>query len=139
MELLPGSWKKNDVDVQTIPLKSVAHLGDAVYELYVRRKTIFLAYKINDLHKLTTSLVNATFHAELLETIKAHLTEEELNLVKRARNLSLTASKRRDHVTHRISTSFEALIGYLYLTDEKRLEEIFHLIDMYIEEQFIAD
>ena len=132
MELLPGKLLNNNRNVENIPLKSIAHLGDAVYELFIRERTVFLAHKVDDLHKLTTSLVNASFHAELLDYLKPELTDRELNLVKRARNLSLTSAKRKEQKIHRISTSFEALIGYLYLTDHKRLEEIFGLVDTYI-------
>lgn len=132
MELLPGNWKNNEVKIEDISLKSIAHLGDAVYELYIRRKTIFLAVKIDQIHNLTTSLVNSSFHAELLNYLTPYLSESELNIIKRARNLSLTSSKRRDHNLHRLSTSLEALIGYLYLSDVERLEEIFNLIDKYI-------
>lgn len=137
MEQLPGQWKNEHIEVETISLKSIAHLGDAVYELYIRRKAIFLAPKIDQLHKLTTSLVNSYFHAELLNYLKPYFTEAEGVILKRARNLSVTSSKRKDQTVHRLSTSFEALIGYLYLTDNNRLEEIFGLIDKYIEKKLL--
>lgn len=132
MELLPGKLNNNK-DINQIPVKSLAHLGDAAYELYARRKTIFLEHKLEKVHKLTTSLVNAQFHADLLEYLMPHLTEKEIDIVKRGRNQALSSSKRKEQVIHRISTSFEALIGYLYLTDEKRLLELFKLTDTFIE------
>lgn len=133
MELLPGNWKTNNIDIEQISLKSIAHLGDGVYELFIRRKTIFAVHKIAKLHKVTTLLVKASYHAELLNFLIPQLNEKELVLIKRARNLSLTSAKRRDHTTHRLSTSFEALIGYLYLADTNRLEEVLLILDPYID------
>ena len=133
MVQLPGKLNSNDININTLPLKSIAHLGDAVYELYIRKKTIFLTPKIDKLHRLTTSLVNASFHADVVNYLTPYLSEDELSLLKRARNLSLTSSKRRDQSIHRLSTSLEALIGYLYLSDYKRLEELFAIIDEYID------
>lgn len=135
MEQLPGKWKNNPEKVDNLPLGSIAHLGDAVYELYIRRKTVFLAPKLDKLHKITTSLVNSRFHAQLLDFIKPDLTQEELNIVRRARNLTLTTSKRKDQAIHRISTSLEALVGYLYLTDHQRLEAVFDLFDKVVDDR----
>jgi ribonuclease-3 family protein len=135
MEPLPGSLKNNISEVDSLSLKSLAHLGDAVYEVYIRQKLVFYTTKIDKLHDLTTSMVRAQFHVELLEHLKPVLTEKEEEIVRRGRNLSLTSSKRRDQSIHRLSTAFEALIGYLYLTDQKRLKEIFSHIDNYIAEK----
>ena len=54
------------------------------------------------------------------------LTEKELEIYKRGRNTnSHTKAKNADVVTYRMSTGFEAVMGYLHLTDEiNRLEEL---------------
>ena len=61
------------------------------------------------------------------------LTEEEVSLVKRARNHK-TASKPRnaDPVNYKLATAFEALIGWLHLDGRKeRMEEIiFHAMEI---------
>ena len=138
MELLPGNLKNNSIVVDDIPLSSLAYLGDAVYELYIRRKILPLSLFPGNLHRISISLVNSSFHAELLDIIKPYLTKEELNIARRARNLSLTVSKRKDQAIHRLSTSFEALLGYLYVTNQGRLEELFSVMDDYIDNKINA-
>ncbi len=115
--------------------RSYAYVGDAVYELYAREKTILVTQNPKKLHKATSSIVNARFHAELLEEIKDFLTEEEQDIVRRARNLSVTTARRVNHSIHRLSTAFEALIGYLYLNNKDRLKGIYTRIDPIIEKK----
>ena len=109
---------------EIINIRNLAHLGDSVYELFVREYTITQTQNIQKLHKLTVSFVNAEFQANLLDKIEPDLNEKETDIVRRGRNLAVTTSKRINHKTHRIATAFEALIGYLYLYDKARLEEI---------------
>lgn len=133
MEQQPGASTKNN-SIDTIHLRSLAYLGDAVYELFIRKKFIFIIPKSDLLHKKTTSLVKSDFHAELLDELTPYFNEEELKIIKRARNIRVTTSKRKDHAVHRSSTSFEALIGYLHLTDQERLKYFFDLIENYIDQ-----
>ena len=119
--------------MEQLPIRSYAYIGDAVYEVFVREKTIFLASKPDELHKITSSLVNAEFHAELLEKIQEFLNEEEKEIVRRARNLSVTTKRRTNQTLHRLSTAFEALVGYLYLHDKDRLKALFEFIEPLID------
>ena len=114
-----------------VNLRNLAHLGDSVYELFVREYTITKAANIKKLHKLTVSYVNAEFQAELLEKLEPELTEKELDIVRRGRNLATTTARRINHKLHRIATAFEALLGYLYLYDKERLNEILNKIKIY--------
>ena len=109
---------------EIINIRNLAHLGDSVYELFIREYTITQTQNIKKLHKLTVSFVNAEFQANLLDKIEPDLNEKESDIVRRGRNLAVTTSKRINHKTHRIATAFEALLGYLYLYDKERLEEI---------------
>ena len=111
--------------IDDMSLRNLAHLGDSVYELFVREYTISLTQNIKKLHKLTVSLVNAEFQANLLEQIESILSEEELEIVRRGRNIPVTTSKRINHKLHRVATALEALLGWLYLQDRNRLEEVF--------------
>ncbi len=54
------------------------------------------------------------------------LTVKEVEIYKRGRNTnSHTKAKNADVVTYRMSTGFEAVMGYLHLTNEiSRLEEL---------------
>ena len=109
---------------EILNIRNLAHLGDSVYELFIREYTITQTQNIQKLHKLTVSYVNAEFQADLLEKIEPVLSEKEADIVRRGRNLAVTTSKRINHKTHRIATAFEALLGYLYLYDKERLEKI---------------
>ncbi len=125
--------------MKEIPIRSYAYIGDAVYEVFVREKTIFLAEKPDKLHNITSSVVKAQFHAELLEQIRDFVNEEEKEIIRRARNLSVTTSRRTNQVLHRLSTAFEALTGYLYLHDKTRLKELFDFIEPFIDEKLIIE
>ena len=105
-------------------LRNYAHLGDAVWELKIREKTVFLTQNTKELHKLTTNKVNATYQSEVLKMIEPLLNECETDLIRRARNLSVPVSRRSIQSEYRQATAFEVLIGYLYLNDKERLDEI---------------
>ncbi len=115
-------------------LKCCAHLGDAVYELYIREKIIHLTSNLAKLHKINTSLVRASFQCELLDYLEPYLSDEEQELIRRGRNIPSSSSRRTNQALHRLSTGFEVLIGWLHLYDKKRLEKIFALIDEQIDE-----
>jgi len=125
------------IQTNELPIRSYAYIGDAVYEVFVREKTIFLVTKPDKLHNITSSVVKAEFHAELLEKIQDFLNEEEKEIVRRARNLSVTTARRTNQTLHRLSTAFEALIGYLYLNDKNRLKALFEFIEPLIDEKII--
>ena len=113
----------------TIPLRNLAHLGDSVYEVFVREKLVLCVQNIEKLHKATVSFVNAEFQTELLDKITPILTAKEADIVRRGRNLQTTTSRKVNHKLHKTATAFEALIGYLYLYDKERLKEIFDVIN----------
>jgi len=118
-----------------LSIRSYAHIGDAVYELYVREKVVFLTSKPEKLHKISVSLVNAEFQVSLLDKIQDILTDQEKDIVRRARNLPVTTARRINQKLHRQSTAFEAIIGYLYLNDKPRLDEIFNYMNTFILEK----
>lgn len=116
-----------------LSIRSYAHIGDAVYEVYAREKTIFLESKPDELHRITISIVNAGFQAELLANIQDFLNDEEREIVRRARNLAVTTARRTNQKIHRLSTAFEALIGYLHLHNPERLKELYNYITPFVE------
>ncbi len=118
-------------------IRTYAYIGDAVYELFAREKTISLTQNPQKLHKATSSVVNAGFHAELLEYIRDFLNEDEMEIVRRARNISVTTAKRTNQATHRLSTALEALIGYLHLNDRDRLNELYRHIEPVVDEKLL--
>lgn len=122
--------KMNRID--NINVLALAYLGDSVYELYIREFLLSKGIvKVNELQKEAVSYVSARKQSEYLISMLENdfFDEEEVNVVKRARNHKSHASKTTDIRTYKNSTGLEALIGYLYLKDdEKRIKEIMEYI-----------
>jgi len=116
-------------DVNLINGIALAFEGDAVYSMYIRRHLIFQGLtKPNQLHREATKYVSAKAQANLISLMleEGILTEKEEDIYKRGRNAnSHTKAKNADIVTYRMSTGFEAVMGYLHMTEEiERLEEL---------------
>lgn len=108
---------------------ALAYVGDAVYEIYIRDYLVSQGQtRPNQLHKMATHYVSAKAQAQLIHEMMEEdiLTEEEELYYRRGRNSkSYTSAKNADITTYRISTGFEALMGYLHLTNqEDRLNEL---------------
>ena len=100
-------------------IDSLAYLGDAVFNLYVKLH-VLKDLKVRDLHKMSNKYVSREGQSKILNSIKDLLTEEESDIVRRGIN-SKGARKHGNDRLYMESTGFEALIGYLYLTNRKRL------------------
>lgn len=99
---------------------ALAFIGDAHYNLYVKRRIIDRVIKPNDMQKEVAKLCSAKGQAKLMKLILDEnlLTEEEIIIYKRGRNTKTHAApKNTDAVTYRVSTGFEALWGYWYLNE----------------------
>ena len=118
--------------MEELNIKCYAHLGDAVYELYIREKIVFFTSRLSLMHKINTALVRASFQCELLDMLEIHLSDKEKDLVRRGKNIA-NSSRKQNQALHRIATGFEVLIGYLHLHDSNRLAFIFQLISNYID------
>lgn len=114
---------------------TLAYMGDAVYDLYIRKHLLAKGGKQNVLHRRAVSYVSAVAQAKIIHFLQPLLTEKELEIVRRGRNAkSYTVPKNTDVIDYRYSTAFEALIGFLYLSDEmERLEEIIEMAIHFIE------
>lgn len=116
-------------DINKINTTTLAYLGDAVFEVIVREKII--SEKPGDVdraHHSAVRYVSAKGQARAARAMIASgfLTEEEERIYKRARNRrSMSRPQHADPREYKIATGFEALLGYLYLSDERqRLREI---------------
>lgn len=114
-------------EAKNLPLRMLAHLGDAVFELYEREREVLCASSAETLHHKVVRRVNAESQAKILEGLMPHLLELEQDIVRRARNLKLSGNRRADQTSYRYATAMEALVGYLYLTDKPRLAELLDL------------
>ncbi len=115
-------------------IAALAFIGDAVYEVYVRKHVMETGAAHSDvLHKMAVEYVSAEGQAKVIKALmEDELTDEELALVKRARNHRASNSKKTkasrrggDIMTDKYATAFEALVGDLYLReDEDRLDHL---------------
>ena len=108
-----------------------AYIGDSVYELYIRTKLVNeTKQKPHALHMASIKYVKAKAQAEILREIEKELTEEEKDIVRRGRNAENHHLPKNANIQeYMYATAFEALIGYLYLTEQtERLKELLSLI-----------
>ncbi|MGN1033721.1 MAG: Mini-ribonuclease 3 [Intestinibacter sp.] len=122
------SIKMDKTELITMSPLVLAYLGDTVYESYIREHLIRqnINRKVNSLHKLAIQYSKAQAQATIIHELQDELTEEEMRIFKRGRNQKPhTSPKNADIIDYKCATGFEALIGYLYLSeDKKRLEYI---------------
>jgi ribonuclease III family protein len=113
--------KFTDKDARLLNPLVLAFIGDGIYEVFIRT---YLVEKnkemlVHKLHIKTISFVKAHAQSEFIKELEAGLTEGELYFYKRGRNAkSGTVPKNADVQEYRAATGFEALIGYLYITEQ---------------------
>ncbi len=121
---------QNDTDIRSVSALSLAYIGDGVYELVLR--TCMLAREnapAGRLQRQASSLARASAQSRMVDVILPSLTEEEKNVYRRGRNAKSGHVARSASVhDYRRATGFEALIGYLYLSD--RMDRMMELIGL---------
>ena len=130
-EIIERAKSKEEVNMLS-PL-TWAYVGDCIYELYIRTNLVNKTkLKPHKLHIETIKYVKAKAQADLLKSIEKDLTEQELDIVRRARNSeNHHLPKNADPADYMYATAFEGLVGYLYLTkQDERLKEIFNMVKM---------
>lgn len=112
---------------------TLAFVGDAVYSLYVRERLVKAGEdKPGVYQKAASAAVSARGQNELLKKIEPLFTEEEAEIFRRARNSRKNSkAKNATAAEYNRSTGFEAVVGYLYLTENfPRIEEILSFADI---------
>ena len=99
---------------------TLAYLGDAVYEMVIRticvKRTNMQTQK---LHRKVTGYGSAKAQAKMMDALIGELTEEEESIYRRGRNSKpYTKAKNASMEEYLKATGFEALMGYLYLTEQ---------------------
>ena len=85
MELIDR--EKEEVDVNLLSPLTWAYIGDAVYELYIRTNLVNKTkLKPHKLHIESIKYVKAIAQADILKELMEILTDEEKDIVRRARN-----------------------------------------------------
>ena len=121
------------MSVYEINVLVLAYLGDSIYENYVRKYLIDKGFSnVNDLQTESIKYVSAVSQAKYLQSMldEDFLTQEEIDLFKRARNYKTTSHpKSCDIITYKYATGLEAVIGFLELTNNKeRIDKIMSFI-----------
>jgi ribonuclease-3 family protein len=123
-----GKWSE-------LPVLTLAYIGDAVYELWVRTYLIGKGLvRTDSLHNAAVSFVQAKGQAALIKALLPELDENELAIFYRGRNAKAQHPRNGDVLAYRHATGFEALIGYLHMSgQQERLAAILAQIDGVVE------
>lgn len=116
---------------------ALAFVGDAVYSLYVREKLVKEANESPGVYQRAAgAAVSAKGQNALIEKVRDSFTEEEADIFRRARNAKKgTKAKNASVAEYNRSTGIEAVIGYLYLTENHaRVREILEKIDVSVQD-----
>ena len=116
-----------NVDIRTVNPLTLAYIGDGVYELVVRSVMVERTNtRAGLLHRQTSQYVKAEAQSKMMDVLLPVLTGEEESFYRRGRNAkSPTMAKNASVGDYRRATGFEALMGYLYLTDQmERIVEL---------------
>ncbi|CAF1712749.1 unnamed protein product [Brassica napus] len=108
---------------------SLAYIGDSIYEIYARRHFLFPPLSIEEYNDRVRAVVRCEAQYALLHKLldEDFLTKDERSILRWGKNVGSvkTRSTRRAGVAvYNKASSLETLIGYLYLANGKRLEEI---------------
>ena len=111
------------MDANKMNTTSLAYLGDAVYEVYVRKYVLGKNYvDVNTQNKMAVRFVRAEGPAHAIKALFDTLPEVEQSVVRRGRNRKISSKPQiADPLIFKWETACEALFGYLYLTDTNRV------------------
>ena len=125
---LKGQW--NPEQVLRIPARTLAYIGDAVFELGLRLTHVRRGMdNAGRLHDSLVKYVSSSAQAKLFQEIFPELSEEEQQMVKTWRNAKMPSrygSGTKGEYAR--ATALEAWVAYLFLTGkDDRLEKLFEL------------
>ncbi|MGE5549298.1 MAG: Mini-ribonuclease 3 [Bacteroidota bacterium] len=104
-----------------LPPATLAYVGDAVFELYVRERLVRDEVHVTarSLHRRATALVRASSQAAIARALSDRLTPAEQDILRRGRNAHCghvpAGAKVADY---RLATGLESLVGFLYLSGQ---------------------
>ena len=119
------------MDIKEVSSNSLSFIGDAVYTLNVRTYFVENGHQSsNKLQYLCNKYNSAKGQRMAFEYLKGKdfFNEKEMNAYKRGRNNIRHIPKSSDLLTYQIASGLEAIVGYLYLTDTKRLKSLFNIL-----------
>lgn len=116
------------MNIKEISSNSLSFIGDGVYTLKVREYFINKNHQSSkELQRLCNKYNSAKGQMKVYLKLKdkSFFNDEEYNIFKRGRNHITHIPKNGDLDSYSIASGLEAVVGYLYLTDKNRLEELF--------------
>ena len=114
-------------DIKQSNTSVLAYVGDAVYEMYIRKYVVGKGGSRPDLlNKEAVRYVRAEAQAVAAKALQNELNEDETGVLRRGKNKKITSMpKHVDPGVYKWATALEALMGYLFLMSEtERLEEL---------------
>ena len=106
-------------DIRTYSPLTLAYIGDAIFDVIIRSILVNKGNTaVNNLHKRASQVVKAQTQAAFVKVLMEDLTEEEADYYRRGRNSKPhTKAKNATTMDYLEATGFEAVMGFLYLTD----------------------
>jgi len=118
-------------DIRDYSGLELAFLGDAIWELEIRKYYFQFGYNIPTLNKHVKSKVNAKYQSLIYKQIIEDLDEEFKVIGKRAKNSNIkTFPKTCTVMEYKEATALEAIVGAMYLLNKE--EEIKKIINIVI-------
>jgi ribonuclease-3 family protein len=120
-----------DCDTERLSPLTLAFVGDAVFELFVRERIVCMGNRpVKALHNFSVKQVCAAAQAQFAKKLIPVLTNEEAEIMRRGRNAHTNhVPKNSDISDYHAATAFEVLFGHLYLNgDINRLRTLFKFI-----------
>ena len=123
--------KLSKKDIRDYTGLELAFIGDAIWELEIRRYYLQFGYSIPTLNKYVKNKVNARYQSLIYKQIIEDLDEEFKTIGKRAKNSNIkTFPKTCTVMEYKEATALEAIVGAMYLLNKE--EEIKKIINIVI-------
>ena len=122
--------KLSKKDIRDYTGLELAFIGDAIWELEIRRYYLQFGYNIPTLNKYVKNKVNARYQSLIYKQIIEELDEEFKVIGKRAKNSNIkTFPKSCTVMEYKEATALEAIVGAMYLLNkEEEIKKIINII-----------
>ena len=122
--------KLSKKDIRDYTGLELAFIGDAIWELEIRRYYLQFGYNIPTLNKYVKNKVNARYQSLIYKQIIEDLDEEFKTIGKRAKNSNIkTFPKTCTVMEYKEATALEAVVGAMYLLNkEEEIKKIINII-----------
>lgn len=123
-------------EINKLNVLALAYLGDAVWDLAVRKYLITKNLKVDKLNILARKLVSAKAQSKIYKAIFDSLGEYEKAISKRARNAKINSFPKSCTANeYKNATAFEALLAYYDLSNNN--DKIDALLNKILEGEII--